>query len=73
MNKIPYQGPTVHKSPFLDTVKCYEAMPRPQLNDKKLSVVIEKHEIVERNFFVSDYVMYFLLMKPLGIVCKRNY
>ena len=43
MNKIPYQGPTVHKSPFLDTVKCYEAMPRPQLNDKKLSVVIEKH------------------------------
>ena len=43
MNKIPYQGPCVHKTPFNDTVKCYQAGERPQLNDNRLIVTIDKH------------------------------
>lgn len=36
MNKVAYQGPTVHKSEFRDAVKCYEATYRAQLGDNRL-------------------------------------
>ena len=42
-----------------------------QHND--LYVTIEKHEIVNRTFLMPDYVMYFINLHPLNIVCKRNY
>ena len=36
-------------------------------------MTIEKHEIIEKNFFVGDYVMYSMTVRPLNIVCKRTY
>jgi hypothetical protein len=72
-NKIPYKGQTIHRSEFKDFVKCFDSSIRPQLNDPRLEVTIEKHEIIEKNFFKGDYVMYHMTVRPLNIVCKRNY
>lgn len=36
-------------------------------------MVIKKHEIVHRTFFLPDYVMYHLEVSPLNKICKRNY
>lgn len=38
-NKVSYQGPTVHKHEWIQSIKCFQA-PKRQLIDKQIDIAI---------------------------------
>jgi hypothetical protein len=58
---------------FYDIIPCAKAHTRSLFNTNNVDIVITGHEIVNRNFFVPDYVLYHILTKGLNVQVKRKY
>jgi hypothetical protein len=71
-SKMEYDGEVVIKEGLSRTVACFRSCERHALSHPELRVSIESHEVVNRSFFSSDYVMYHVRVLPAGFTCKRN-
>lgn len=71
--KATQSGIKVVHEEFYDIIPCAKAHTRTLFNTPNVDIVITGHEIVNRNFFVPDYVLYHLLTKGLNIQVKRKY
>ena len=72
ISKIKYDGPKIFKKEFVDSVSCVKSGVRPNFK-QKISVKIEGYEIIQRNIFASDYIMYKVKVNPGDKIIQRNY